>query len=152
MLARIFANPEKKRLIDEARTPAKTYTVLKKEAESYFKSISEKDPAVTFLPDSVPGVPSSDLDMLIRLDRLYKVYDSGHTAGIQEKIDEVKKLIDSHSFTYYERMRKKQSNPFAIVEKGSCSGCHMEIPAGYLKQGGDRVPVCAHCGRFLIVV
>ena len=152
MLARFFSNPDKKRLIDEARTPAKTYTVLKKEAESYFASISERNSTAGLLPDSLTGVPSSDLDMLIRLDRLYKVYDSGRTNGIQEKIDEIKKLIDNRSLTYYERMRNKQNNPFAIVEKGSCSGCHMGIPPGYLKQGGDRITVCAHCGRFLIVV
>ncbi|MCL2025386.1 MAG: PTS sugar transporter subunit IIA [Leptospirales bacterium] len=152
MLARIFSNPEKKRLIDEARTPVKTYTVLKKEAESYFKSISEKNSTEALLSDSPAGLPSSDLDMLIRLDRLYKLYDSGHTKGIQEKIDEIKKLIDNRSFTYYERMRNKQSNPFAIVEKGSCSGCHMGIPPVYLKQSGDKVSVCTHCGRFLIVV
>jgi mannitol/fructose-specific phosphotransferase system IIA component (Ntr-type) len=155
MLARIFSNPEKKRLIDEARTPAKTYTVLKREAESYFNSISERDAMFGGSSESLVGVPTSDLDMLIRLDRLYKVLDAGgRTKGIQEKIDEIKKLIDNRSLTYYERMRKKQSSPFAIVEKGGCSGCHMEIPPVYINQGKERegISVCAHCGRFLIVV
>ena len=154
MLARIFSNPDKKALLDEAHTPAKTYTVLKKEAEAYFDSISDTHISANQNADTLLGVPSSDLDMLIRLDRLYKVYDIDAAKNVLDKIEEIKKLIDNRSLTYYERMRKKESNPFSIVEKGSCTGCHMGVPPVYLKQIKERdgVSICAHCGRFLIVV
>jgi mannitol/fructose-specific phosphotransferase system IIA component (Ntr-type) len=155
MLARLFSNPEKKALLDEARTPAKIYAALKQEAESYFRTISEKENSPLGSHESLSGVPSSDLDLLIRLDRLYKVYDLGDKSEeITKKIDNIKKLIDNRSLTYYERMRKKRSNPFAIVEKESCTGCHMEIPPVYLRQVRERtgVSVCTHCGRFLIIV
>lgn len=158
MLARLFSNPEKKALLDEAGTAAKIYSFLKKEAEAYFMSLSEKSPTVEG-QDSISGVPGSDLDMLIRLDRLYKMYDAGDmTQAAKEKLDEkiadIKKLIDNRSLTYYERMRKKQTNPFAIVEKGTCTGCHMEIPPMFIKRimEQNEIPLCTHCGRFLIVV
>ena len=155
MMARLFSNKEKKGLLDEARTPAKVYAVLKKEAESYFDAISEKEIISAKEGDSLTGVPSSDLDLLIRLDRLYKVYDGGDKAdSILKKIENLKKLIDNRSLSYYERMRKKQNNPFAIVEKNSCSGCHMEIPPVYMRQITDRngITLCTYCGRFLILV
>ncbi len=155
MMARIFSNNEKKNLLDEARTPAKVYTVLKKEAESYFDSISEMEIIPMETPKNLSGVPSSDLDLLIRLDRLYKMFDSGDKSDKhKKKIIELKKLIDNRSLTYYERMRKKRSNPFAIVEKDSCSGCHMGIPPVYLQQIKEQVGIslCTHCGRFLIIV
>jgi len=155
MMARIFSNIEKKALLDVARTPAKTYDLLKKEAESYFDSISEKEIIPIDSAETLSGVPSSDLDILIRLDRLYKVYDSEKKSEqITKKIERLKKLIDNRSLTYFERMRKKSDSPFAIVEKGSCSGCHMEIPPVYMRQIKERqgISVCTHCGRFLILV
>ena len=155
MLARIFSNADKKQALDEAKTPARIYAVLKKEAESYFESISEKEIIPVDSAESLSGVPSSDLDLLIRLDRLYKVMDSEENKDpVKQKIEDIKKLIDNRSLTYYERMRKKRSNPFAIVEKDSCTGCHMGIPPVYLRQINERegISICTHCGRFLILV
>ena len=108
-------------------------------------------------PDGVAnlaGVPSSDLDLLIRIDRLYQIYDEENTASVQEKIEEIRKLIDNRSLTYYERMRKKCQNPFAIVEKNACSGCHMNIPPIEMNEIRERskISICTHCGRFLIFI
>lgn len=155
LLARLFSNAEKKKMLDEAESPELVYDILKKEAESYFDSISEKEIIPVDSPESLSGVPSSDLDLLIRLDRLYKVYDTTENKeALKDKIEGIKKLIDNRSLTYYERMRKKRSNPFAIVEKNSCTGCHMEIPPVYLQQIKERdgISVCTYCGRFLIMV
>lgn len=155
MMARIFSNNEKKHHLEDARTPAKIHAVLKKEAESYFDSISDLEIIPVDTPDSLASVPSSDVDLLIRLDRLYKMFDSGDKSDkLKKKIINIKKLIDNRSLTYYERMRKKRSNPFSIVEKDSCSGCHMDIPPVYLKQIKDQdgISLCTHCGRFLIIV
>ncbi|HPD77610.1 MAG TPA: C4-type zinc ribbon domain-containing protein [Spirochaetota bacterium] len=92
---------------------------------------------------------------MIRLDRLYNSYiEQGKPESIKQKIDDLKKLIDNRSLTYYERMKKKNNNPFAIVEKNSCSGCHMNIPPVELRniQERDSIHVCTYCGRFLIVI
>ncbi|MCP4135103.1 MAG: PTS transporter subunit EIIA [bacterium] len=155
MMARIFSSDATKSLIDEARTPAKIYTLLKKETASYFGSIAEKDNNAMEVEESLSGVPSSDLDLIIRLDRLYNLLEEGQESEkINAKIDEVQKLVNNRSLTYYQRMKKKRNNPFAIVEKNSCSGCNLEIPPFHIRQIKERVgiPVCTHCGRFLIMV
>jgi mannitol/fructose-specific phosphotransferase system IIA component (Ntr-type) len=155
MMARIFSNPEKKEAIDEAKTPAKIYTVLKKESKSYFELISKKSQPQGGKIENLSGVPSSDLDLLIRLDRLFFLFDGGDKSeSITKKIEEIKTLIDHRSLKYYDRMRTKCRYPFAIIEKGNCSGCHMDIPPVYLAEIKDTkgISVCNHCGRFLIVL
>ena len=155
MMARIFSNPEKKAHFYEETAPAKIYTLLNREAKAYFESISEKDISGFGTTANLSGVPSSDLDLLIRIDRLYQLHgESQKPEPIQRKIDEISKLIDNRSLTYFERMRKKSNNPFAIVEKDSCTGCHMAIPPFDMKKVRDRegISVCTHCGRFLIFI
>ncbi|TAL35450.1 MAG: hypothetical protein EPN93_10415 [Spirochaetes bacterium] len=155
MMARIFSSAEKRVKIDEAGTPAKIFAVLAKDAKEYFESISEKTEETAEKAESLAGVPSSDLDLLIRLDSLYHLLDEGNTSdSLNGKIDQIKRLIDNRSLTYYERMRKKCQNPFSIIEKNSCSGCHLEIPPIYLKQIKESkgISVCSHCGRFLIII
>jgi len=155
MMARIFSDRQKRKIMDGEPTPAKIYTFLKKEAKAYYESISVKDRPRAGKPENLSGVPSSDLDLLIRLDSLYKILDEGNKSeSLAKKIDSMKKLIDNRSLTYYERMRKKRDNPFAIVEKNSCSGCHMEIPPFYVEQIKERkgISLCTHCGRFLILL
>ena len=154
MMARIFSTPEKRSKLDSETGPKKIYSILQKESKTYFANISDSS-TEEFSKPNLAGVPSSDLDLLIRLDRLYKIEDrSDVKEEVSKKINEIKKLIDNRSLTYYERMRKKQHNPFAILEKNSCSGCHMEIPPYYQDQikEGKGISVCTHCGRFLILV
>jgi mannitol/fructose-specific phosphotransferase system IIA component (Ntr-type) len=104
MLARLFSNPEKKALLDEARTPAKIYAALKQEAESYFRTISEKEnsPLGSMRASQACHPPIWTCSSV--LNRLYKVYDLGDKSEeITKKIDNIKKLIDNRSLTYYER-------------------------------------------------
>jgi nitrogen PTS system EIIA component len=155
MMARLFSNKEKRKAIDKEPTPAKIFALLKKEAKSYYESISVKDRPKPGKPEILSGVPSSDLDLLIRLDSLYKLLDEGNKSeSLTKKIESMSKLVDNRSLTYYERMRKKRDNPFSIVEKNSCSGCHMEIPPFYVEQIKERqgISLCTHCGRFLILL
>jgi mannitol/fructose-specific phosphotransferase system IIA component (Ntr-type) len=155
MMARIFSNADKRAAIDAATTPAKVYSLLTKEAKLYFESISCKEDAKSESAVNLTGVPSSDLDLLIRLDSLYHLYDEDKTSeSVAKKVEQLRRLIDNRSLTYYERMRKKCQNPFSIVDKNSCTGCHLEIPPIYLKQIKDSkgISVCTHCGRFLIIL
>jgi mannitol/fructose-specific phosphotransferase system IIA component (Ntr-type) len=155
MMARIFSNREKKKLIENESSLSKVYALLKREAKAYYESISEKDKSHVGKPENLSGVPSSDLDLLIRLDHLYKILDEGNSGdSLTKKIESLRKLINNRSLTYYERMRKKRNNPFSIVEKSSCTGCHMEIPPFYIEQIKERkgISLCTHCGRFLILL
>lgn len=155
MMARIFSNEEKRATLLEAKTPAKVYSILSKDSKEYFESISQKEESESELVESLSGVPSTDLDLLIRLDSLYHLYDEGNKTGsITKKIEQMRGLIDNRSLTYYERMRKKCQNPFSIIDKSSCTGCHLEIPPIYLKQIKETkgISVCTHCGRFLIIL
>lgn len=155
MMARIFSNKDKRKIFDEEDKPGKIYTLLKNEAKIYFNSLSDKQIISNDSPESFSGVPSSDLDLLIRLDRLFHLYDENEKSdSVMKKIDDLKKLIDSRSLKYYERMMSKHSNPFSILEKGSCSGCHLNIPPIELNKikEGKEIAICTHCGRFLIVV
>ncbi len=155
MMARIFSDAEKVKQFSEEKNVKSIYSKLKKEAKAYFEMISAKEVAEAATPVNLSGVPPANLDLIIRLDHLYHLYDSGNTSeSITGKIEALKKLIDNRSLSYYERMRKKKNNPFSILEKSSCSGCHMEIPPIYIKQIKDRkgITLCTHCGRFLIMI
>ncbi|MDY6967227.1 MAG: PTS sugar transporter subunit IIA [Spirochaetota bacterium] len=154
MMARIFANDVKRKSINDAKTPVDIYSILKDESHSYFEGLQEKNNNDINSNDKLSGVPSSDLDLLIRLDRLHHIYDEGNQSeSIITKIEQIKKLIDNRSLTYYAKMRKKCQNPFSIVDKNNCSGCHLEIPTMDMNQiKGDGISICTHCGRFLIIV
>jgi mannitol/fructose-specific phosphotransferase system IIA component (Ntr-type) len=155
MMARIFSNIEKNEILSGEKSAAKFYTMLKKESKSYFEAISEKGAREPSAQMSLAGVPSSNLDLLIRLDRLYTLLDEGgKSSSLNQKVEDLRKLIDNRSLTYYERMKKKKSNPFSIVEKNSCSGCHMEIPPLQIQKikVHEDISLCTHCGRFLILI
>ena len=155
MMARIFNNKENAQYLKHKHTNSEIYDFLNKQAEIYFTSISEKTKQKESGDKPLAGVPSSDLDLLIRLDRLYNLNsEQSDSLIIVQKIDELKKLIDNRSLTYYERMRKKNNNPFSVVEKNSCAGCHMEIPPLNIKKIQDRdgIHICTYCGRFLILL
>lgn len=155
MMARIFANPDKMKNIDPGIQPKELYNYLSTQSIEYYDSLTEKDIIEVENMDSLSGVPSSDLDLLIRMDRLYNMKNEVKNADeVIKKIDGLKKLIDKRSLAYYERMKQKRHNPFSVVEKNSCTGCHMGIPPVDLRQIRDRsgLPVCTHCGRFLILV
>lgn len=155
MMARIFNNRENAEFLRQEHSPVETYDFLNKQSEIYFTSISEETKHKENGNKPLVGVPSSDLDLLIRLDRLYNLdAENTGTSVITQKIDELKKLIDNRSLTYYERMRKKNNNPFSVVEKNTCSGCHMEIPPLNIKKIQDRdgIHICTYCGRFLILL
>jgi len=155
MMARIFNNSDNNEFFSGNPEPEELYNFLYSQCEAYYKSLSEESQQNSNGNRALAGVPSSDLDLMIRLDRLYNSYiEQGKPESINQKIEDLKKLIDNRSLTYYERMKKKKNNPFSIVEKNSCSGCHMNIPPVELKQIQDResIHVCTYCGRFLIMI
>ena len=154
MMARIFNNRDNDSFLNGTPAPDKLYNFLQEKCEAYFDTLTSHD-SYKANENELTGVPSSDLDLMIRLDRLSNLNNELNSpAHIVQKIEELKKLIDNRLLTYYERMVKKKSNPFAVIEKNSCTGCHMGIPpVNIIKlQDRDGIQVCTYCGRFLIML
>jgi len=154
MMARIFNNRENDSFLDGSPSAGELYDFLQKKCEEYFSTISTND-SYTENENELTGVPSSDLDLMIRMDRLNNLnIELKSPANIVQKIEELRKLIDNRLLTYYERMIKKKNNPFAVIEKNTCTGCHMGIPpVNIIKlQDRDGIQVCTYCGRFLIML
>lgn len=155
MISWIFADEERKKSLEQAKTKAQAYSVLKKNAQLYFANLSQKNVKEMDSIENLSGIPSCNLDLLIRLDRLNHLLEEGESSEkIKTKIEDLSKIIDNKSLTYYERMKKRSLNPFAILDKNSCSGCHMDLAPYYLAQikESKNIAVCNHCGRFLIVI
>lgn len=153
MMARIFNTKENEEFLQGTPSPDELFEFLNEQCKQYFNSLS-KQGTFSDKKGELSGIPSSDLDLMIRLDRLYNLYYELNSPALMQKIQELKKLIDNRLLTYYERMIKKKNNPFAVVEKNNCTGCHMAIPPVNIKKIHDRdgIQVCTYCGRFLIML
>jgi mannitol/fructose-specific phosphotransferase system IIA component (Ntr-type) len=155
MMSWIFMDADRKNLIENAETPAQVYTALGKDIKSYFDNIDKKIIAGPNSVENLPSVPSYNPEILIRLDRLYQMVEEGDDSkSLKSKIDELRKIVDRNSLVYYDKMKKKSLNPFAILDKSACTGCHMEIAPVYLAKINEskQIAVCNHCGRFLIIL
>ncbi|MBN2403185.1 MAG: PTS sugar transporter subunit IIA [Spirochaetes bacterium] len=155
MMSWIFMDNARRNLLAGATTAAQVYSALGKNIKSYFENIDKKKISGIDYIENLSGVPSYNLDILIRLDRLYKLVEKGEMSQkIKSKIIELRKIVDQKSLVYYDKMKKKSLNPFAILNKNACTECHMEIAPVYLAQISEskHIAVCNHCGRFLIVL
>jgi fructose PTS system EIIA component len=155
MMSWMFSDDARRKEIEDATTKTQAYAFLKKNAQLYFANLSNRNAVDIEGPEHLSGIPSYNLDLLIRLDRLNQMLDEGEQSEkIKNKIVELGKLIDRKSLMYYEKMRKRSLNPFAILDKRSCTGCHMDLAPYYLAQikESKNIAVCNHCGRFLIVI
>lgn len=155
MIARIFNNRDNASFFENNPSPEILFEYLNNQSDIYFNSISAEMLKNDKSAHDLAGVPSSDLDILIRLDRLCNLYEEmNKPESLAVKIEELKKLIEYRSLAYYEKMRSKKNNPFAIVEKNTCTGCNMGIPPINLQelQARDKIQICTYCGRFLILI
>jgi mannitol/fructose-specific phosphotransferase system IIA component (Ntr-type) len=155
MMSWIFMDNARRKLVASASTTAQVYSALGKNIKSYFDNIDKKKISGIDYIDNLSGIPSYNLDILIRLDRLYQLVEKGEISKkIKTKINELRKIVDQKSLVYYDKMKKKSLNPFSILNKSACTGCHMEIAPVYLAQTREskNIAVCNHCGRFLIVL
>ncbi|MBN2435374.1 MAG: PTS sugar transporter subunit IIA [Spirochaetes bacterium] len=154
MMATIFSDDSIISRLENAQDANEIYTILEEQSGFYFDKISEQEREEVDHSANLAGVPSAELDLLIRLDRLYKMNGSMQCEIIMEKITNLEHLIDNRSLTYYKRMQQKCATPFAFVEKQACSGCHMNIPPIELNAIKERknISLCSNCGRFLLYV
>ena len=154
MIAKIFSVKKNRDELDSAETPDQIHKVLVKHTQSYYDNIASSKTAKIDHSANLAGVPTSDLELIIRLDRLNRLYDESKNSEIHSKIESLHELIDKRSLAYYEKMRGKCAEPFAIVEKNTCSGCHMNIPPIEINEIMERkkISICSYCGRFLIIL
>lgn len=152
MIAKIFAVKKNRTELQAAETPEAVLALLQNHTNAYFENIADKKEVAIDHNANLAGVPTSDLDLLIRLDRLTRLGDENPSDEITAKISALEKLIDKRSHAYYDRMRSKCQDPFAIVEKSTCSGCHMNISPIEMNEINERkkISICSYCGRFLI--
>ena len=155
MMAWIFTDDERRKSVDAAKTRPAIYALLKKYSDLYFAGLTVRNRPGADPNDNLANVPGINLDLLIRLDRLNQLQEEGDTSEtVTNKINDLRKIIDRKSLAYYEKMRARSLNPFAILDRNSCSGCHMDLAPYYLAQVREskNIAVCNHCGRFLIVI
>jgi nitrogen PTS system EIIA component len=140
--------------LDAAKSSSRIHSILSKASLQYFNSISKKEPP-SIVKEPVPLITPIELDFIIRLDHLYLLAeDSIHSDVISKKIMELKTLINPRILSYYEKMKAHGKNPFSILQKTSCSICHMGIPPIQLEEMKEtnHVNYCPHCGRFLLEI
>lgn len=154
MLASVFSDKDRVKVLENADSSNEVYSILKDYANHYFENIVDNSDSIVKPEAALAGVPNSDLDLIIKLDRLTRLLKSKPSEQMQKKVDNIRELIDNRSLTYYDRMSQKCENPFAIVEKNACSGCHMNIPPVEMNEiiQRNKISICSHCGRFLITL
>jgi mannitol/fructose-specific phosphotransferase system IIA component (Ntr-type) len=149
LFANIFSNQNDIDDLKGKTTVDDIYSFIYDKSNNYYESIAE--PVETKIDENanLAGVPSADLELLVRLDRLHKIKKKKQDGSQDERISELEKLIDNRSLSYYNRMRTRLKNPFAFVEKNACSGCNMNIPPTELNKR-TSITICSNCGRFLL--
>lgn len=154
MISWILSHDPYRASLDAAKSSSRIYTILSKASLQYFKTISKKEPAA-IEKEPAPKVTPIELDFIIRLDHLYNLAEDPLLRdAMMKKIMELKELIHPRSLSYYEKMKVKGKNPFSILQKTSCSICHMGIPPIQLEEMkvSNTVNYCPHCGRFLLEI
>ena len=70
---------------------------------------------------------------------------------LTRKRHEALKKLPSHIMEHYERLHETVSDPVAVVEDGTCSGCHLRLSEIVLERvrEGREVVICENCSRFL---
>ncbi len=118
MMARIFRTRETKGGSTRRQRPQRSTRNSRRTPNSTSRDLAEEEPGSESKLLTSQAFPLHDLDLLIRLDSLYHLYDEDKSIdSTGKKIEACASVIDNRSLTYYERMRKKCQNPFAIVDK-----------------------------------
>ncbi|MFW5808357.1 MAG: PTS sugar transporter subunit IIA [Spirochaetota bacterium] len=149
MFANIFSVQNNIDMFSRCEEPDTLYSLLIDLSQKYYNGISDPCDAVIDFNANLAGVPGADLELLVRLDRLYNIRQKNDDEDLSRRIGKLEKLIDKRSLTYYKRMKDRCKNPFAFVEKNACSGCNMNIPPTELNRRSS-IMLCSNCGRFLL--
>jgi predicted nucleic acid-binding Zn-ribbon protein len=69
-------------------------------------------------------------------------------------VDRLRKRIPNEVLYHYDRLRLRGRHGVAIVRRGVCGQCHMQVAIGLLAslRRMDNIHCCQNCGAYLSVV
>ncbi len=99
----------------------------------------------------------ADLILLARLQLCQEMYETAKTGkrAIQERIENIRSLIDHRNLRHYDRLMKGRAPALVPVEGDTCQGCFMKLPSQYaqqVRQETDKIHTCNNCSRFIYIV
>lgn len=83
-----------------------------------------------------------------------KELDKVNLNELAKQIKEMEKEIDNSLLEIYLKYTKKLgNNVLALVKKGKCGGCNIDIPKVDLGdvKAGNKLVICENCGRILVI-
>ena len=94
-----------------------------------------------------------ELELVLRESRIvHKQQSPDSVAGVEEKIDGLRKQIPPRHLKRYDVL--KRNGPGVARElNGVCSSCRLNVPVGDRNRmrRGDMQWTCPNCGRFLLL-
>lgn len=95
--------------------------------------------------------------LLARLELCTEMLETTNSgrAEIEQRIDNIRALLDPKLLAHYYRLKKKYRRAVVAVELGICQGCLMQLPsqlAQSMLRDRSRVECCSHCHRFVYMI
>lgn len=98
-------------------------------------------------------------DLRQKLEQLNRLEDAGGTVRRtgrsvpvnQPLMESLRSNLPSSVLAQHDRLRSRGRRSMAVVRKGVCSGCHMNLPVGIQSEVKRQSSLlrCDYCGRFL---
>jgi len=92
------------------------------------------------------------LSALIRLNDLESTIPPAErqTPQVLREIERCRQAISADILKRYEDRRRKHGKTAIVpIERCSCSGCNITLPAAGLEEIAEDVLVCSHCDRLI---
>jgi uncharacterized protein len=88
-----------------------------------------------------------------RSDRLRRDIEAGRedAARLREERARFAEGVPAEAARRYASTRERKRPAVAVVERGVCSGCRVEVPDYLLKEARRQLAVCSSCNRILYV-
>jgi len=145
----------------------KEYFAALKEIESSEKEMNLYETGLLELLEETEALQSqlNDQEVLLTEKREAIAAREAETAsqvkGLKQELDAIQKerqktidLLDKRLLARYDRIRRRFANAVVSVERGTCMGCHVNVPPqvyiNLLK--GDEILNCPNCQRIMYSV
>lgn len=92
------------------------------------------------------------LSALIRLNDLESntPAEERKAPQILREIERCRQALSADVLTHYEDRRRKHGKTAIVpIERSSCSGCNITLPAGGLLEIAEDIHICSHCDRLI---
>lgn len=98
------------------------------------------------------------LTMLCRLQLLEEQQREARTGKkqIQQKIDQIRSMVDTNTLTHYDRLNAARRTPAIVpIEGGVCQGCNVRLPTQVAQRvltQKNVIHLCTNCKRIIYAV